>query len=238
MKKSWVKAVVALVWISGNIAPLALMWLLWPRLGSPKAPVADETSALAIDCFLALLFPIQHSLWTQAPIKRALTARLTEYFERPLYVFTSGLALVVIVVFWQCTDRVFWAAPSAGVVWAMRALFVAIIAAQFHCVNVVGPKFLQGMTHLEAFEEGMPVRQPEFRERGLYSRVRHPIAMTQVIMIWVASPLSSDRLLLSIVWTLWIVGSTALEDRRLGKEFGETYAAYRKRAGFLWPKLG
>lgn len=222
--------------IAGNLSPIYLLWLLWPRLEPPKANAGPDEWRLVVDLGLALIFPLQHSLPTQAPIKRWVTGRLTPEFERPFYVMTSAVALVVTVLFWQCST---WEIGSGGTVglWIARAVFMAMVGLQMWSTQIVGPKFLLGVAHLKAFASGRPLRPAEFREVGPYRMIRHPIAASQFVLIWAVGSLYGDRLVLSVVWSIWIVGATLLEDRRLEKEFGEVYRAYRKRAGFMWPKL-
>jgi protein-S-isoprenylcysteine O-methyltransferase Ste14 len=162
---------------------------------------------------------------------------LGEYYERPMYALTSGLALVVMGYFWRCTDALAWTLPE-WTLWPMRTLLVGTLAWQVWCTSIVGPRHLIGMTQLKAARLRQPVRDPEFRLKGPYRVIRHPIAASQVVMMWVATAVYADRLLLAAVWTLWIVGSTALEDRRLGTQYGQKYAEYRQHAGFLFPRWG
>ncbi|MBI3734934.1 hypothetical protein HY256_00260 [Candidatus Sumerlaeota bacterium] len=236
MRKTAIYLMMGLVWIAGNLSPLALIWLLWPRLSPVKSIADSAANPLLIDFFAALIFPLQHSIWTQTPVKRALKNLFGELLERPFYVLTSGIALIAGVWLWRCSDMVVWAMPEWAI-WPMRGIFVGMLGAQLYCTNVVGAKFLIGLAHLKSLAVNRPLRAPEFKEAGLYRLIRHPIAASQIIMVWAAGTMFADRLLLAVMWTVWIVTATALEDRRLAREFGDSYAAYRRRAGFLWPRL-
>ncbi len=224
-----------MVWIAGNVAPLYLIWLLWPRL-TPAMTPSESPNSLWLNFGLALLFPFQHSIWTQTPIKRAIKSFLGVQLERPLYVISSGVALVATVFFWRCSDRVVWNIPDWSL-WPLRIVMVGMVGAQIYSTTLLGAKFLTGIAHLKSLRKGTPLREPEFKERGLYRWIRHPIAASQIVMIWTAGTMFADRMVLALMWTAWIVVASALEDRRLGEEFGEGYEAYRRRAGFLWPKL-
>ncbi len=227
---------VGLVWVAGNLTPLLLVWLLWPRQGPVKPVPASGPDPLLVDFFLALVFPLQHSIWTQPPVKRWLLARLGEHAERPAYVLASGAALALTVLLWRGSDRLL-GRPPVTIVWGARALITLAVAAQLWCTTVIGAKFLTGLAHLKTYRQGRPLRPPEFRERGLYRWVRHPIAASQLLMLWSVGALYADRLLLAGLWTGWILLATTLEDRRLAAEFGPLYADYRRRAGFLLPRL-
>lgn len=236
MKQKFARLAAGVLAFAGNLSPLYLIWLLWPRVAPPKTPAEDMSTALMLDAFIALVFPLQHTLWTQRPVKRRMREWLGEYFERPAYSMASAVALVAMCYFWRTTDHVIWTAPTWWV-WFARAGMIAALGMQFYAGTVIGPAFLMGTAHLKAFGKGEPVREPEFREAGPYRFLRHPIASSQVLMIWMFGVLHADRLLLTLMWTAWIIGATALEDRRLAADFGETYAGYRKRAGFLLPKI-
>lgn len=237
MRKSLLYIFLGAVWVAANLTPLLLIWLLWPRLGPAKVPTGDSASALATDFWLALIFPLQHSIWTQTPVKKRLFGFFGLHFERPMYALSSGIALVLMVGFWRTTNAAIWQPPSWSL-WPLRVAFLIPIALQMYSTTLVGAQFLSGIAHLKTYMKNKPLREPEFKERGLYRWVRHPIAMSQLIMIWIAGTMYADRLLLACMWTLWIVTATSLEDRRLGRQFGTLYEDYRRRAGFLWPRLG
>ncbi len=234
LKKPQLYPLLALVWICANLAPLYFLWLIWPRLAAAREPWPARNEALVFDFLLALIFPLQHSVWTQSPVKRALKNFFGERLERPMYVLASGVALAVTAHFWRCAGTPIWTSPD-WMLWPFRAIFLLLIAAQVHSTTVVGSSFLQGIEHLKAFDQDRAPRQPEFRERGLYRYIRHPIAASQVVMVWTTAMMDADRFLLAIMWSAWIIGATLLEDRRLAREFGESYASYRQRAGFFLP---
>jgi protein-S-isoprenylcysteine O-methyltransferase Ste14 len=44
-----------------------------------------------------------------------------------------------------------------------------------------------------------------------------------------------DRLLFNVLWTLWVVLGTYLEEKDLVAEFGEKYRHYQKTVPMLFP---
>jgi len=236
MRKLAAYVLIGLLYAAANILPLAFFWLVWPRAHAP-APLLLETPApLLANALVALIFPLQHTVWTQRPVKAALTRLVSPHFERPLYVLGSGLGLLATALLWQSMDSPLWQAPEAAL-WGLRALFVLSIAGQVGSTVVIGVNHMSGVDHVAHWAKGRQAPEPAFREAFLYKRVRHPIAMCQVIMLWSFGTLRTDLLLLAVMWTAWIVLATVLEERRLMSMHGTTYAAYRKRAGFLWPRL-
>ena len=236
MRKFLVYLLMTITWTAGNLTPVVLFWLIWPRAGPAKAVVFDTSDALLFNFFVALIFPLQHSVWTQTRVKRLIRRALGDYFERPMYGITSGVALVAMALLWRSTNLAIWT-PSEPILWVLRGLLIGSIAFQAYCTTMLDEKLLSGMAQLKALALRKPVRVMEFRERGPYRKVRHPIAAAQVAMLWIACTLFADLLLLAVVWTVWIVLAARLEERRLSSEFGSTYRDYRKRTGFFWPRL-
>ena len=56
-----------------------------------------------------------------------------------------------------------------------------------------------------------------------------------LVLIWSFPDVSLDRLLFNVLWTLWIVLGTYLEEKDLVAEFGEQYRQYQKTVPMLFP---
>ena len=69
--------------------------------------------------------------------------------------------------------------------------------------------------------------------RGPYRWVRHPLYSAILVLFWVNPAMTSDRLLFNILWTIWIVFGTVLEERDLVREFGELYVEYKRKVPML-----
>ena len=117
----------------------------------------------------------------------------------------------------------------------MRGVFLA---------GVLG--FWWGVKALRAFDvlgvapilDGMrgKNRQPiPFTVRGPYCFVRHPLYTFSLVLIWACPHCTLDRLLFGVLWTVWIVLGTVLEERDLVLEFGDRYRAYQRDVPMLVP---
>ncbi len=71
--------------------------------------------------------------------------------------------------------------------------------------------------------------------KGPYLWVRHPLYFFSLVMIWANPHFSYDRLLFNIMWTVWIIIGTMLEERDLVADFGDGYRDYQKRVPMLMP---
>ena len=236
MRKVTAYTLIGLLYAAANVLPLAFFWLVWPRTHAPAPLLLDTPYPLLVNALVALIFPLQHTVWTQRPVKQALHRAVTPHFERPLYVLGSGIGLVLTALLWQPIPAPLWDAPGAAV-WALRGVFVLSIAGQIGSTRALGTRHMSGVDHVVSWAEQREVPEPRFQEKFLYNRVRHPIAMCQLIMLWSFGALRLDLFLLAAMWTAWIVLATILEERRLSHYHGAVYAEYKKRAGFLWPRL-
>jgi len=236
MKKVLFYTLVPLLWLSANLLPLLFFYVFWPRTSVPEPLLLDARNPMVANAVVALLFPLQHSLWTQRAVKPRMRALFTDYFERPMYILSTGVFLVATALLWQPMGPALW--EPGPVIWLLRMVYVFAILGQIVSVQVLGESFMNGIAHVRKFMQQNPPPQIEFREAFLYKYVRHPIAMCQVIMVWSFGTLRPDLLLLACIWTAWIVIAAALEERRLLDEIGDEYRAYQQRAGFLWPKFG
>jgi len=71
--------------------------------------------------------------------------------------------------------------------------------------------------------------------QGTYRWVRHPMYFVVLLMIWSYPVLTVDRLLFNMLWTIWIVIGTVLEERDLTAKFGDDYREYQRKVPMLFP---
>jgi len=75
---------------------------------------------------------------------------------------------------------------------------------------------------------------------GPYAYVRHPIYTAMMAMLLAVGMVVATPLRLGLALAFFLAGTflrTRLEERLLRSEFGAAFEAYRKRAGWLWPRL-
>ncbi len=72
---------------------------------------------------------------------------------------------------------------------------------------------------------------------GLYGYVRHPISSAGLIFIWCVPIMSWNILALVIGLTIYFFAGAWVEERKLLREYGEAYAAYRRHTPMFIPGL-
>jgi protein-S-isoprenylcysteine O-methyltransferase Ste14 len=71
--------------------------------------------------------------------------------------------------------------------------------------------------------------------RGLYRWVRHPLYTAGLAFIWLTPIMTGNLLALNIGLTLYLVVGAIYEERKLVREFGETYIDYQQRTPMIVP---
>jgi methanethiol S-methyltransferase len=193
-----------------------------------------EPWALAWDGFISLVFFAQHSTMLRRGFRDRLGRHLPSRYHGALYAVASGLALTVVVVFWQAsptTVLVLQGFPRLLV----RALFVLALAGMAWGGHALGPFDPLGLEAFRTHARGTQPSPPKLVIRGPYLFVRHPLYFFSIVMIWAYPNVSTDRLLFNLIWTAWIHGATFLEEADLAAVFGEPYRDYQRKVPRLIP---
>jgi protein-S-isoprenylcysteine O-methyltransferase Ste14 len=141
---------------------------------------------------------------------------------------------LALVLFWQESARTIVELEGAAR-WLLRSL-----------VPAAGIIFIWGVRSLGHFDtfgihaildriKGKDEKQLPLAARGPYRWARHPLYLAFLILIWSFPTLTADRLLLNVLWSVWVVIGTVLEERDLVAAFGDSYRRYRRQVPMLIP---
>ncbi len=194
----------------------------------------NRPQALAADVLLSLLFFLQHSIMVRKGVRVRLANLIPDDYYNAFYAFSSGIALLVTMLLWQ---RIPLPIATAGGVfhWMLRALFFLCIAG-FHWGNKsLGSFDPFGVKRIKRLIQNRETRTMPLRVRGAYTWVRHPLYFISLVMIWTCPELTIDRLLFNVLWTVWIVMATLLEERDLVSDFGDQYQEYQAKVPMIIP---
>ncbi len=196
--------------------------------------VHSQAARLAWDSLLCVIFFLQHS----GMIRRGAKARLARWvpgsYYPAFYSIASGTALCVLILSWQPTDQLLFRlhGPARWLSLCLSGLAIAGFAWGGRSLQGFDPF---GTLSIEAHLRGTALASTPFVARGPYRFVRHPLYLFTLLLIWSTPRLSTDRLLLDVLWSAWIVVGTKLEERDLLVEFGETYRQYQRCVPMLVP---
>lgn len=189
---------------------------------------------LVIDAGLSMLFFVQHSWMVRRRFKQRLARIMPKHYLDATYAIASGIALLAVVLLWQDAGQIIWQATD-GLWWAARLIFLLALA-----VGIWGGLSLKGFDSfgLRPIRHRFRAEAPppsKLVVQGAYRWVRHPLYLVVLLMIWSYPILTNDRLLFNMLWTIWIVIGTVLEERDLTADFGDDYREYQRNVPMLLP---
>lgn len=191
----------------------------WPGSAPPAA----------VDAAMFTLFALHHSVFARPSVKVRIERRWP-YLERAIYVWIASILLLVVCAAWRPVPGVLWelsgwpggllqAAQLAGGVLAVAA------AGRLDSLSLAGIRQASAATSSDA--PASPA--PALDERGPYGVVRHPVYLGWFLMVWSAPAMNGTRLVFAACSCLYLVAAIPLEERDLGRAFGEAYDRYRAR---------
>jgi len=194
----------------------------------------SEKNALLTDAFLSIIFFLQHSIFVRRGFKQWLGRFMPESYHGAFYGLTSALAFLPVMFFWQKSPTLIASADGIAY-WLLRAIFLLCLAGFVWGVKSLGSFDALGVKPLMRHISNRPAKPQQIAARGCYRWVRHPLYLFMIVLIWSCPVLTLDRLIFNIMWTIWIVIGTFLEDRDLHWEFGSQYQQYSEQVPMLIP---
>ncbi len=228
----WIVLALATVLGTGSIALFAISGMrhLLP-LGF------SDSTALLWDAALSLFFFLQHSGMVRRSFRAHLTRVLPDRYQVAFYAITSGIALTLVAILWQPTQRRLFVFTGPAR-WVITAAALSTLAIFVWTARTAESFDLLGLRPIRAHLKGRGARPSHFVARGPYSWVRHPLYSCVLVLLWCTPVLTADRLLLNVLWSAWVCLGAALEERDLIADFGDVYRDYRQRVPMLIPWRG
>ncbi len=184
--------------------------------------------------FGVLVFGLQHSGLSTLRVKEKIIGRWGKVGYARLFNGTSILAFAVAFFsmnFWGWLyfvtnpETVQPALFLSGVVLIASGLIVSTKASQVISVSTVADMRTD--------------RRPQLVTDGTYSRIRHPLYLTTILLLLGMAAVYPFTNVLVFVMSLssYVLFGAWLEERKLVQLYGQEYLEYRKKAGFILPGL-
>ena len=120
---------------------------------------------------------------------------------------------------------------------ALGAAGMAYSIYQLDFPHFAGLKQLAGwMRHVEVHNQS-DTSTSRLVVDGLHRYVRHPLYTSSLIVLWLISPMTVNRLAFVAGVTLYFYTGSIFEERKLVAEFGEAYRDYQRRVPRLIPRI-
>jgi protein-S-isoprenylcysteine O-methyltransferase Ste14 len=198
--------------------------VVFGRMPPPWSPGAG-TLAVAVDVALFSAFALHHSLFARAGLRGWVARRVSERYERSVYVYAASLLLLAVLLAWRTVPGVVWCldGPWTVVLAGVQLAGVAITLASARRLDALT---LAGIR--QARGARITASSPALVRDGLYALVRHPIYFGWVLMVWPTACLTGDRAVFALVSTAYLAAAIPFEERSLRREFGAAYDDYAR----------
>ncbi len=194
----------------------------------------SNSAAIIFNILLSSVYFTQHSIMIRRTVRAKIEYYLPDESFYAFYSICSGVFLSAAVLFWQETDlliisisepyrHVFYAitvVSIGGLLWATRSL------------TDFDPF---GKKQISNFLKKRKTKKQILTLRGPYKFTRHPFYFFILLMIWSYPVITLDRLIFSLIWTLWVTLGTVLEEKDLVREIGKDYVEYQTAVPMLIP---
>jgi protein-S-isoprenylcysteine O-methyltransferase Ste14 len=118
--------------------------------------------------------------------------------------------------------------------WNYLMLAVQALSAVMLLVGILQTDTLSFVGLRQLFEEE---KSPQLVTRGLYRYVRHPLYTFGLLTIWLSSSVSINSFVVYVAATIYTLVGAYFEERKLLREFGQSYADYKRVTPMLIPFL-
>ncbi len=200
-------------------------------------PSIPFSQALMINIGLLSLFAVQHSGMARSGFKKWLTQFIPASAERSTYNVFSSLVMMVLFYFWQ---------PMGGLIWSTDNEIlknIALVTYMFGWGVVVISTFLIDHFHLFGLKQvwyelkGKQMNSSKFMMPSLYKRVRHPLYVGWLLVVWATPVMTTAHLVFAVMCTAYILVGILFEEKDLENEFGEQYRAYKQQVPMIIPSF-
>ncbi|MBZ5632788.1 MAG: isoprenylcysteine carboxylmethyltransferase family protein [Acidobacteriia bacterium] len=236
MKKllSAVYSVVAYVLFLGAFLYLiAFSMNIGPSLINGPASL-PPLAAGAIDLGLITMFGLQHSIMARPGFKSWWTRIVPQHLERSTYVLISAGLVALVPAAWQPIEGTLWMVSGAGMI-ALHTLALLGFLMVPLCSFLTDHFELFGLRQAAEHVFGWQQSKPEFKQRSLYKRVRHPMMVGFLVAFWAVPFMTVGHLLFTVTMSAYILVGIHFEERDLARKHGQAYRDYQARVPKLIP---
>ncbi|KAL5252605.1 hypothetical protein ACHWQZ_G015398 [Mnemiopsis leidyi] len=173
---------------------------------SQHADVFEDLSPLIQNVMLLLLFVLQHSLLKH--LKHELN--LSPARHRLLYLFSTTATLHVIYWCWRKCSLLYSLTLTTPTVQVLHVLSWTWLVSSILLADF---SELFGFKHISNEERGMeePIYYKSQGARRLLEHYRHPVAVGPLVLLLSCKVMTTDRLLLAVVFVLYTFSRTYLD---------------------------
>jgi protein-S-isoprenylcysteine O-methyltransferase Ste14 len=200
-----------------------MVWYLYWFLKGGQ--VGDSARGLSIDFLLALQFVVVHSLLLYPAVRERLSEWISPAFYGLFFCVATTVGLGLTMAFWHTSPVVWWETTGPARI-AIDAGWYASWVLLFYSFFLNGIGYQTGFTNWWHWVRRRPIPPRPFHPRGVFRVMRHPSYLSFLGLVWFTPVMTTDRAILTVVWTIYVFIGSYLKDRRLLLHIGEPYRQY------------
>jgi methanethiol S-methyltransferase len=194
----------------------------------------SESGVLVWDALLSVIFFAQHSVMIRKGFRIRLSHAFASLHHGAFFAVSSGIVLTAVIILWQSSGIVTLELQGLPRI-LVRGVFFLGLAGIVWVLYTFRFKPIGTSNAAGSVSSGETSVSQELTLKGPYLWVRHPLYSSMILMIWSCPDVTADRLLLAVLWTIWIVFGAFLEEKDLSEKFGAAYRQYQQTVPMLIP---
>lgn len=189
---------------------------------------AARSGSTWIDLLLALQFAVPHSLLLWPPVRSRLGKWIPGPFFGSAFCAISCLSLLLLFSGWRSDGWRLW--DTHGTVeLVLRGAHLLSWSALFYSLWLSGLSWQTGWSTWYAWLRHRSGPRRRFLPRSWYLRIRHPIYLSFLGLIWFTPRMTLDHAVLTVTWTVYVFVGSRLKDARMEHFLGDVYREYESR---------
>ena len=207
---------------------LSIAYFLFSYATTFGAVAADGALAGPVtwNVVLFTIFAMHHSVFARDRVRAWVTRTVPSGLERSFYVWVASLLFIAVCALWQPGPGVAWNARGAAL-WTLRIVQALGVSLTLTSAAVLDVMELSGVRQAAAPAAAAPAM--DFKTRGPYGWVRHPIYSGWFLMVLAASPMTMTRLVFAVVSCAYLVVAIPFEERSLREASSGSYDRYAEQ---------
>jgi hypothetical protein len=185
------------------------------------------------DIVLFSLFALHHSLFARDAFRKLVT-RIVGTLERSFYVWIASALFIAVCALWRPVAGGAWRVTQPAAVWLIAAAQLVGVWLALRSASLIDIRELSGLKQVDAVGRALSgppsvVDPPEFKTRGPYGWVRHPIYSGWFLMVFAVSDMTMTRLVFAITSSLYLLIAIPFEERSLRRSSHGAYDQYTRQ---------